>query len=91
MNDTGKYFYSKFQGSKCTKMGHSQRFSEIKAEVPGPGTCNILTNVDRANKLDINKEGIYFPSKYRSSGVRSFSRSKRRPLGVDDGTPGPGA
>ncbi len=39
MSDTGKYFYSKFKGSKCSKMGRSQRFSIMKEEVPGPGTC----------------------------------------------------
>lgn len=43
MSDTGRYFYSKFPGSKCSKIGRSQRFSITKEEVPGPGTCNICS------------------------------------------------
>lgn len=43
MNLTGKYFYSKFNNSRCAKVGQEKRFVDhFSKEVPGPGTCKPL-------------------------------------------------
>lgn len=75
MNRTGSYFLSKFKNSCATTFNpkHSERFRYIKSKVPGPGAYDL-------SQTNLSGDGKYFPSKFRSSLVRSFPHSIRKTL-----------
>jgi hypothetical protein len=78
MNRTGSYFLSKFKNSCASTFHpkHSERFKYIKSKVPGPGTYDL-------SQTNLSSEGKYFPSKFRSSLVRSFPHSMRKTVSLN--------
>lgn len=76
INKEGKHSLAKYEGSKCRRFDHSQRFEEFRAKTPGPGACNLIINLDNDDaKLSMNKTGSYFCSKFRSNVSNHFGRS----------------
>ena len=91
INKEGSYFVSKYQSSKCGKIGHSRRFEDIKYAAPGPGKCNIDDIIDQDTKVTgFNNSGTYFFSNFRTSKANSFAHSPRKHIAEPSETPGPG-
>lgn len=78
MNKKGSYFLSKFKNS-CASTFHprkSERFKYSSNKVPGPGAYDL-------SQTNLSPDGTYFPSKFRSSLVRSFPHSLRKTVSMN--------
>jgi hypothetical protein len=78
MNKTGSYFLSKFKNSCATTFNpkKSERFKYSSNKVPGPGAYDL-------SQTNLASDGKYFPSKFRSSLVRSFPHSIRKTVSMN--------
>jgi hypothetical protein len=78
MNRTGSYFLSKFKNSCATTFNpkKSERFKYSANKVPGPGSYDV-------SQTNLASDGKYFPSKFRSSLVRSFPHSLRKTVSMN--------
>ena len=92
MNKTGAYFLKKIKNSCASTFNprKSERFKYAANKVPGPGAYDL-------NQTNLSPDGKYFPSKFRSSLVRSFPHSLRKTVSMNslsnlyaNSAPGPG-
>lgn len=74
-------------------MGRSKRKSLNENSItPGPGNCTFFLIADQDDlKINMNKTGVYFNSKYRNMEAGKFGKSNRPSLANITTVPGPGS